>query len=427
MFEELKGKKLLWLGGIPRAAYVIKRAMQLGIYVIVADIDETNPGKEIANEAYNIDAMDVDSLTELCLKESIDGIMTGYCDILLPSVLEVSKRASIPCYMTEDMISAATNKGFFKSLCEKYNVPVPHNYEIDKADLEKSAKSLSYPVFIKPLDASGSRGADVCNDSSEFVEKYEYALSFSKQGDVVVEDFLSGTEFILDYLIVDGKPYLLSMADRYTIEGRGAAINSPNLMILPSKNLNRYVDTVTKKVENMFVESGFENGLIFLQGYADENRIAFYEMGCRLGGTWPYIDEYFTGLNPMDLLFSHSLTGKMLNNGNPDSISPFFNGYAAIIYYMSSQAEGTIGEILGIEELQSKPWVVDVMQFYHVGDSFDMERQTDVRFLSTNIVAENINELRERVKYAYELIKVNDVEGNNLLSKYVDIDMVTEG
>lgn len=421
MFRGLKGKRLLYLGGIKRAAYVVERARELGIYVVVADYNEDSPAKLVANEGLLVDATDVEAITEVCLKHNIDGILTGYADILLPICKEVAENVGIPFYATEEMLEAATNKAYFKEMCEKYNVPVPRSYD---QNVLQRYEELEYPVFIKPHDASGSRGADVCMNSNEFLKKYEYALSYSKKKTVAVEEFLFGTEFILDYLLIDGEPRLLSMADRYTISGRGAAINSCNLMILPSKYLNQYSTDIDLRVKEMFTSMNFKDGLIFLQGYANDNKIAFYEMGCRLGGTWPYVDEYFMGLNPMDALFSHSLTGKMLPVDCSVDISPFFKGKAAIIYFLSNRPEGKIHKIHGVEKLKEYSWVVNVMQFYDEGDSFDMERQTDVRFLSVHLVANDFDELKKRVSEIYSIIDFCDETGESLLMQVYDINTI---
>lgn len=425
MYENCKGKKLLYLGGIKRAAYVVERARKLGIYVIVADYNEDSPAKAVADEGVLINAVDADALVKFCLDRGIDGILTGYADILLPVCLEVSRRANIPFYATEEMIEASTDKAYFKKICTDYDVPIPTTYG-EGCSLPEDCDKLEYPVFIKPLDASGSRGADLCQSKEEFPEKYNYAMSFSKKKSVTVEEFLTGTEFILDYLLIDGEPHLLSMADRYTIEGRGAAINSCNLMILPSKNLPKYSADVDPKVKNMFQSLGFKDGLIFMQGFGSQRRIAFYEMGCRLGGTWPYIDEYFTGLNPMDALFCHCLTGKMLPEDAKCRISPFFDGKAAAIYFLAKDTKGKIAKIKGVNDLEKYPWVVNVMQFYDEGSSYDQARQTDVRFLSVHLVAEDMETLKQRIKLLYAQIDYLDENGESLLMDHYDVDLLTD-
>ncbi len=421
MFSELKGKRLLYLGGIPRARYVVSRARKLGIYVIVADYYPDSPAKRVADEGILVNALDVDALEVLCKEKNIDGITTGYADILLPICYELSKRLSIPYYATADMLRASTDKEFFKELSEKYEVPVPKTYHISKDEVNQKAKQLSYPVFMKPLDGSGSRGASACYKEEDFESQYNYALSFSKKGVVTVEDFLQGTEFILDYLLIDGEPYLASLADRYSVDGRPAAVNHPNLMVLPSKHLDKYYKEVDPKVCNMFKKAGFKDGVIFLQGYADK-KITFYEMGCRLGGTWPYIDEYFHGVNPMDMLFCHALTGKMSPCPEKLHISARFNGKGAVIYFLSQDKEGDIAKVEGVEDVQLLPYVVAVMQYYKAGDHFVLGSQTDVLFLAVHLVADDFSQLKERINKIYELVGYYDKDEKSLLSPVYNVE-----
>lgn len=419
MFENLKGKKLLYLGGIKRAEYVVRRAREFGIYVIVADYNEDSPAKKVADEGVLVDAMDAEAVIGLCREKEVDGIMTGYADILMPICKKAATVLNLPCYYSDIILQASTDKGFFKELCNKYGVPVPTTYKIDKSEYKARAKELQYPVFVKPLDASGSRGAEVCYDSEMFIKNYENALGFSKKGIVVVEELLHGTEFILDYLIINGNPHLLSIADRYTSDKTRVAINSPNLMILPSFNLESYVRSIDNNVCEMLQNCGIENGLVFFQGYADTNKIAFYEMGCRLGGTWPYIDEYFTGLNPMDLLFNQAINNVMVSPDLERKISPFFSGYAGIVYFLANKPEGYIADTIGIDEVENLPGVVNVMRFYEKGDSFDSLRQTDVRFLSVHVVADSFRQLEERVNKIYDSIDYYDNNHKSLLQDHI--------
>ncbi len=419
MFKQLMGKRLLYLGGIKRAEYVVKRAHELGIYVIVADYNEDSPAKKVADEGVLVDAIDVEALVNLCIQKNIDGIMTGYADILMPVCKMVAEKLGMHCYYTETILNASTNKEFFKSLCQEYNVNVPKTFDVNKEDYKEKAYELVYPVFVKPSDASGSRGANVCKTPEEFINNYEYALSFSKKNLVTVEELLHGTEFILDYLILNGNPHLLSFADRYTSDKSRVAINSPNLMIMPSCYFDRYKENVEENICNMLKACGIENGLVFFQGYANNDKIAFYEMGCRLGGTWPYIDEYFTSVNPLDLLFNYSITGEMLSPQAEHLINADFNGYAGIIYFLANKLEGYIGKTLGLDKLESLPGVVNVMVFNNQGEQYNSDRQIDVRFLSVHIVGDSLDELIKRINNVYEIVDYLDDNGVSLLQPVI--------
>ena len=178
MFSALSGKKLLLLGGIQRTCVIVKRAQELGVYVVVADYDVNSPAKKIADEAVLIDATDADALVDYCIANHVDGLLTAYVDFLLSVCKEVSERIGKPFYATDLMIEMSTDKASFKEHCEKYGVPVPKTYDVSS---QRDAENIRYPVFLKPTDASGSRGADICYNPNDFREKYERALSFSKK------------------------------------------------------------------------------------------------------------------------------------------------------------------------------------------------------------------------------------------------------
>lgn len=427
MFEELKGKKLLFLGGVQRACAIVRRAQELGVYVVVADYNEGSPAKQIADEGVLISATDVEALTDYCVKNHIDGVTTAYADVLLSTCMEVGKRIGKPFYANELMIKLSTDKIAFKEYCEKYDVPVPKTYDVNAKNYKGAAKSINYPVFLKPTDASGSRGADICYDYEDFCQKFEYALSFSKKKEVTVEDYLNGTEFILDYILIDGEPYMVSMADRFTSKGRPVAINHPNLMVLPSVNLEQYYKVVDPKVKKMFKELGFKNGVIFLQGYAKGDRITFYEMGCRLGGTWPYIDEAFQGYNPIDMLVSHALTGRMLPGGaDPSSITPFFKGLASVIYFIATSGEGRIAKITGLDEVKQMPEVATTLQYYWEGDYYRLGSLTDILFLAVHMTASDYDELNKAMEEVYAKLDYLDENGDSLMSHVIHMDAVTD-
>lgn len=420
MFDNLAGKKLLILGGIPRTCFLVKRAKMMGVYVIVADFDENSPAKKIADEAILVDATDVNALTKYCKEYGVDGVTTAFVDFLMPVCLEVAKNCGMPCYMTETMIKVSTDKNAFKKMCNEYDVPVPKSFEIIPENLTNEALDLPYPVFVKPFDGSGSRGANVCYNSKEFESSYKEALKWSKKGGAVVEQYLTGTDIGLDYLLIDGEPYLLSMWDRLVTDGRPSAINHADLQILPSRYLKKYSDDLDGKVRKMFKSMGFNNGIIFLQGYANDKGITFFEMGCRLGGTWCFIDEHYIGANPIDMLIHHALTGKMVNDITKLSLNPDFYGKAAVMSFISGPKEGKIDNFKGVEEIAKMPEAVCVWPLFKEGDTY--KTLSDTAFLRLQLVSDDYSKLKSCINHIYSLIEISDSKGNSLLSPFYNTE-----
>ena len=49
----------------------------MGVYCIVADIEETDPGKEIADEAIYMSTTDFEGISRLIAEKHIDGVFCG--------------------------------------------------------------------------------------------------------------------------------------------------------------------------------------------------------------------------------------------------------------------------------------------------------------------------------------------------------------
>ena len=124
----------------------------------------------------------------------------------------------------------------------------------------------------------------------------------------------------------------------------------------------------------------------------------------------------------MDMLFNYSLNGVMVSPEKAVNIKAEFNGNAAIIYFLSNRSSATISRINGMEEVEDLPYVVHLMQYYNVGDHYSMDRFVDVRFSAVHLVADNINQLKERIKGIYKLVDYLDEKGESLLAPVFNPD-----
>ena len=425
--NELTGKKLLIIGATKTECDIVRYAKNKGIYTIVADYKEDSPAKSVADKPVLINATDVDALVDFCQKEKVDGVITGFVDILLKPYMEVCKRLGLPCYITEKMLSMSTNKIDFKETCGRYNVPVPKTYltgnQIDKETLGK----IKYPVFVKPLDGSGSRGAGVCKNETELFERFQDALSYSASGNAIIEDYISGREFLLDYIAVNGEFRLLSIFDRFMASDRGSAVNYSTISMSPSKAVDYYLENINDTVVNMFKKEGFTDGVLFMQGYYDGNRIMFFEMGCRLGGSYFNHEQACLGYNAMDMIINYALTGKMVNDISTISEeSAKYKKYALDCNYLLKGSNETVAEIRGMDEVEAMPECVEIQKYHDVGYHYDRERIVDIPIMVAEIVLDNKEQVIEKVNYINNIFDVFNPEGKSILMDKLDPERLFE-
>lgn len=421
--REFEGKKLLLLGGVKTACAIVEKAKEMGAYVAVLDYYKDSPAKMIADEGVLMDALDVQSIVQWCRENNIDGVTTGFVDILMPVCYEVCKELGLPYYATPKMLSMATNKVDFKETCVKYGVPVPKTYVLGSEIPDSVYDTITYPVFVKPLDASGSRGAGACYNRAELEAQFADALSYSKSKNAVVEDYITGTEFLLDYVGVDGEFRLLSMFDRYMSDDRGSAINYSNISLCPAKHIDQFYAEADPQIRAMFKELGFTDGLIFLQGHTDGKRITFYEMGCRLGGSFFELEQSVLGLNPVEMTVRYALTGRMTDS--IDRISPRsadFQKVAMVVNYLLDGEDETVAKIEGVEQVKTLDSYVALIQQRDIGCHFTRDRTVDKPILSFFMAADSMGRIKNDLAFMNQVVQVTNAEGKSLLSQKYDPD-----
>lgn len=414
--KEFEGKKLLIIGGVRLACDIVKRAQEMGAYVIVADYDENSPAKQVADKAVLINALDVDALVHFCKEEGVNGVTTGFVDILQPPCFEVCKRLGLPYYVTPKMLTMSTNKIEFKNTCDEYGVPVPQTYLVGNRIDDDLLHSINYPVFVKPLDGSGSRGAGVCYNQEELLSQFSEAVSYSASKNAIIEDYITGRDFLLDYIAVDGEFRLLSMFDRYVTPDRGSAVNYANVSMAPSKSIDLYLDHVNDKVINMFKELGFKDGLLFMQGYSDGKKITFFEMGCRLGGSFYNHERECLGMDAIEMTVRYALSGRMVDDIHSIKYDiAKYNRFALDCNYLLKGYNETVTDIKGIEDVKKMTSCISTIQYQEVGYHYDKDKTVDRPIFTASIVSNTIEDVKKDVSYINNVFDAFNQEGKSII------------
>ncbi len=109
-------------------------------------------------------------------------------------------------------VDIASDKSLTNALLGSAGLPVPRAQDVrsEEAAVE-AAKSLGFPVVVKPLDGNHGRGVGLDLRSEEDVRRaYPAAYEESRGGDVVVETFVAGNDYRM--LVIGGK--LAAVAER---------------------------------------------------------------------------------------------------------------------------------------------------------------------------------------------------------------------
>lgn len=360
----LKGKRLLILGGMRISCEIVRTARRMGVYTLVADYNkiEDSPGKQIADEAVDLSVVDVDAVVNYAKSHNIDGVFVGFNDMLLPYYAEICEKCGLPCYGTKEQFETLIAKDQYKALCRQFGVPTIPEYSIDD-------ENIKYPVLVKPVDSSGSRGITICHNREELKAAVEVGRKASKQGKALIERYMEGREVTVFWTFQDGNYYLSALANRHVKHNQGDdVIPLPVGYTFPSVYLPKYRKEVEENCKRMFSHLGLKDGMMFMQCKVEDGTCYVYDLGYRLTGSLEYkILERVCGYNPLEMMICYALTGKMGEESIADKAAPEFRTPAFNVSCLC--APGTIKEITGIEEVKQMPEVIDAVIAHFPGET----------------------------------------------------------
>ena len=276
-------KKLLMLGGGFLQNFVIKKARDLGYYVYCLDADPNAIGFESANESAVINIIDPEACLNSAREKKVDGVLTAATDFSVLTMSYIAQEMGLPGinYASAQLIK---NKAKVrKCLFDAHADDTGYSYEISSdEDIARIRDLVTFPIMMKPVDGSGSRGASKVERPEDFEKACEFAMSGSISHRAVAEPFVVGREYGVESFVDNGIIHVLSVMQKdmtkppYYAE-LGHAIPSG----LPAEVEERIKECVKKALVAMNVNHGSVNMDILV---TDDNSVHIVDVGARMGG-----------------------------------------------------------------------------------------------------------------------------------------------
>ena len=187
------------LGGSRYAVPVIKKAHDLGLYVITCDYLPDNIAHKYSDEYCNVSIIDQEAVLEAATRLQIDGIISFACDPGVVTAAYVAEKMGLPCCGSCESVSILQNKAKFRTFLKNngFNVPIMYSFtEIDNAINSKDI--IDYPVIVKPVDSAGSKGVSKVNSKEQLEKAIKLAFEYSIKKEIIIEEFLEKIGFSSD-------------------------------------------------------------------------------------------------------------------------------------------------------------------------------------------------------------------------------------
>lgn len=169
-------KRVLVLNGSFCEAPIIKKAKEMGMYVITTGNAPNLIGHQYADEYIPADYSDKEKVLQIVKDNDIEGVISCANDFGVLTAAYVAEQMGWSGHDKYEIAKLLHHKNLFKQYVYKHNIPAPHSYcPEDKADALNYIKQIEYPIIVKANDLTGGKGIRRANTYEEAVEAVDYS------------------------------------------------------------------------------------------------------------------------------------------------------------------------------------------------------------------------------------------------------------
>ena len=342
----MKQLKLAIIGASYLQLPLITSAKQRGIETHVFAWECGDVGEKEADFFYPISTVEKEAILEKCLAIGVDGICSIASDLAMITVNYVAEQMglvgnSMAC--TE----ASTNKHKMRKCFEAHGDPSPRSLCVRSAE-ELNGIHLNYPVIVKPVDRSGSRGITKLMDGNGLEEAISRAMDQGFEKCALVEEFVTGEEYSVEFLSWQGEHHFLAMTRKFTT-GAPGYIETAHLE--PSGLTAETEERAARIVRHALTSLGIQYGASHSElKISEDGQMKLIEIGGRMGGDCIGSDlvRLSTGVDFVNAVIDVAL-------GIQPSIQKQAGGAAAIRFVFSQKDV----EVLNLLKQTHPQWLVE--------------------------------------------------------------------
>ena len=355
-------KTIIILGGAHHQIPVIKKSKELGHYVITCDYLPKNPGHKFSDKYYNTSTRDKEKILEIAKENNADGIIAFASDPAAPTAAFVSEKMEIPGNSFKS-VNTLARKDLFRNFLKKndFNHPEFEMFE-DAKEAYQFGKTTDLPVFVKPVDSSGSKGVSKVTSKKILKTAIDNAFEESFCKKIIIEKMINkeGPQVAGDGLVIDNNLKFRYWGDEnFTNKVNGLVPIGQTFPTTVSENL---LEKAEIKANEIFSALNFKNGCVNFDFIFDKNGdVYFLEIGPRNGGCRiPEVIKYGTNVDLIDATISLSL-GKEFSFEVQKSDSLYAS------YMVHSDKSGILENIMFSDEIQK--YILEKHIYIHKGES----------------------------------------------------------
>lgn len=351
-------KKILIIGASSLQVPGIIKAKEMGFETAVADFNPNAIGIKYADKYYNVSTIDKEGIYEAAKDFDANGIATLATDMPMRSLAYACEKLNL-VGVNYDTAIRATDKGEMIKTFEKYDVAHPWYYILKAGDsMDNIADEIRYPLIVKPTDNSGSRGVVLVHNIEELYDAILYSSTESREGNIILEEYMEGPEVSVEVIVLDGVPHILQITDKLTT-------GAPHFVEMGHSQPSRLSEINQEEIRILAAKAcksvNLENGPAHAEIIITDEGPKMVEIGVRMGG-----DNITTHLVPLSTGIDMTKAMIQIACGEKPDIHKKINKASAIRFLQAPQ--GRIVNITGVNEAKNIIGVKEIIFSKEIGD-----------------------------------------------------------
>lgn len=370
----MKAKALI-VGASPFQVPLIQRLNALGYDTVSISNRPHDPGLKIASKGLLLNILDFDQVGRLYESEQIDFAVTCASDIATLTVAHLNEKFH-RTGLTGEQVLHVTHKGRFNTLLHELSLNHVH-FEVitDETDLDQAVLKIpQFPVILKPVFSSGSRGIVIAYSQEDILTNHERVLSLSlRHRAYVMQQFINGTEIGGECLIENGRVVFLEFTHKmnnHWMVPIGHFVSNP---------VNERIKAnVKKQLEAIAGHLDLKNTAVNIDTIVDHNEIPYIiDLSLRLGGNLlPDLMHLKHGFDPYQRVIDYALNRPI----DPLQCVSKDDSFGVLIFHSDEQGVMTSQIMNGIGNLIAKYETLEMIFDIQTGEVFEPFTEGSKRF-----------------------------------------------
>jgi len=293
---------------------------------------EEGRGIEFCDHFEVIDIKDKENVATYAKKNRIDLAYSVGSDVAMPTIGYVSEQLGLPYFCSEHSATLLNNKFLFRNFLRKHKLL---NIAFQGGKQWEDFKEWNkFPAMLKPFSSQGQRGIRTIKNQDDIRKHIQTTQSFSKSGEVILEEFICGKEVSANLFFKDGQMLYAFISDRGTYEELDGGLVKSH--IFPTKMNEALQARALQLASDTVKHLNIQNGPVYFQMMYDHDDVHIIEATPRLDGChiWRLIKAY-VGVDLLKLSFDLLLDKAV----KPESLHP--NGHILGLYFLSQEPNRT--------------------------------------------------------------------------------------